>query len=68
MNTRNRLQCTFADAQRTTLLHGISLTTEAKIAFFEEMLSLAVKFNARDRLADRQVHADFATSKQPGQT
>lgn len=53
MSTRDPLQCTYADARRTTLLQGIALDTQAKIAFFEEIVSLAFKFGARDRLADR---------------
>lgn len=57
MNTRDPLQCTFDDARRATLLQGIALDTRAKIAFFEEMVSIAFKFGARDRLAG---HRDAA--------
>lgn len=45
------LQCTFDDAQRNHLRDGIALSTAAKIAFFEEMVELAWRFGARDRLA-----------------
>ena len=45
------LQCTFEDARRRTLLAGMALDTSAKVAFFEEMVSLAHQFDARDRLA-----------------
>ncbi len=48
------LQCTFEDARRNHLRDGIALSTAAKVAFFEEMVSLAVRFGARDRLADRK--------------
>lgn len=53
MNDQDPLQCTYADARRATLLQGIDLDTRAKVAFFEEMVSFAVAFGARDRLADR---------------
>lgn len=46
------LQCTFDDARRNHLRDGIALSTAAKVAFFEEMVSLAIHFGARDRLAD----------------
>ena len=61
MNTRDPLQCTFDDARRATLIQGIALDTRAKIAFFEEMVSLAVKFDARDRLADVRATAGAKT-------
>lgn len=51
MNTRDPLQCSFDDARLITLQQGIALDTRSKIAFFEEMVSLAFKFGARDRLA-----------------
>lgn len=54
MNDTDPLQCTFEDARRENLLQGIALSTRAKIAFFEEMVTLAVKFGARDRLAARR--------------
>lgn len=47
------LQYTFEDARRQQLRDGIALSTTAKIAWFEEMVALAVKFGARDRLAER---------------
>jgi len=45
------LRCTFEDARRVHLLEGIALSTSAKVAFFEEMLTFALHFGARDRLA-----------------
>ncbi len=45
------LQCTYEDARRNHLRDGIALSTAAKVAFFEEMVSLAFHFGARDRLA-----------------
>lgn len=47
--TGNDLRCTFADAERNNLLAGIRLSTQAKIEFFEEMVSLAIAAGARDR-------------------
>jgi hypothetical protein len=67
MNSRDPLQCTYADASRATLLRGIALDTRAKVAFFEEMVSFAVAFGARDRLADRQV-AEARASKTRGKS
>ena len=54
MTTPDPLQCTFEDARRVNLRQGMALSTAAKIAFFEEMVSFAVKFGARDRLAGRR--------------
>ena len=47
------LQCTFEDARRQHLRDGIAMSTAAKIAWFEEMVTLAVRFGAVDRLRDR---------------
>jgi hypothetical protein len=47
------LHYTFDDARRQQLRDGISLSTLAKVAWFEEMVALAVRFGARDRHADR---------------
>lgn len=47
------LQCTFDDARRQHLRDGIAMSTAAKVAWFEEMVALAVRFGARDRLAGR---------------
>lgn len=47
------LQCTFEDARRRTLLAGMALDTNAKVAFFEEMVSLAHQFEVRDKLAEQ---------------
>ena len=55
MNDTDPLQCTFEDARRENLRQGIALSTRAKIAFFEEMVTLAMKFGARDRLAARRI-------------
>ena len=47
------LRYTFEDARRQQLRDGVALSTAAKVAWFEEMVALAVKFGARDRLAER---------------
>lgn len=47
------LQCTFDDARRQHLRDGIAMSTAAKVAWFEEMVALAVRFGARDRLVGR---------------
>ena len=47
------LQCTFVDAARNHLLDGIRLSTAAKVDFFEEMVTLAVHFGARNRTRER---------------
>lgn len=44
------LQCTFQDARRQHLRDGIAMSTEAKVAWFEEMVELAVRVGAVDRL------------------
>jgi hypothetical protein len=49
------LQCTFDDARRQQLRDGIAMSTAAKVAWFEEMVALAVKFGAWDRLVERDV-------------
>jgi hypothetical protein len=46
------LQCTFDDARRNHLRDGMALSTASKVEFFEEMVELAVRFGARDRLVD----------------
>lgn len=48
------LQCTFADAARNHLRDGIRLSTAAKVDFFEEMVTLAVHFGARNRTSERE--------------
>jgi hypothetical protein len=48
------LRYTFEEARRQQLRDGIALSTAAKVAWFEEMVTLAVRFGARDRLADRR--------------
>lgn len=52
------LQCTYEDARRNHLRDGIALTTAAKVAFFEEMVELAVRFGARDRLVEVETRGD----------
>lgn len=47
------LQCTFDDARQQHLRDGIAMSTAAKVAWFEEMVELAVRFGAVDRLRDR---------------
>lgn len=63
MTTTDPLQCTFEDARRAHLRHGIALSTDAKVAFFEEMVAFAVAFGARDRLAGRR--ASEASTRRP---
>ena len=46
------LPATYENVRRQQLRDGIALTTRAKIDFFEEMVALAVRFGARDRLRD----------------
>ncbi len=58
------LQCTFEDARRNILRDGIALSTAAKVAFFEEMVTLAVRFGARDRLGEKRSKAIAPDSKQ----
>ena len=48
---RDPLQCTVEDASLNQLRDGIALSTAAKVDFFEEMLSFALHFGARDRRA-----------------
>ncbi len=62
MTAPDPLQCTFDDARRVNLRQGIALTTSAKIAFLEEMVTRAVRFGARDRLAARRVRASHSVA------
>lgn len=55
MTSPDPLQCSYEDARRVHLRQGIALSTRAKVDFFEAMVSFALKFAARDRLADRRV-------------
>ena len=55
MTTPDPLQCTYEDARRVHLLQGIALSTSAKVDFFEEMVSLAIRFGARDRLSESRI-------------
>ncbi len=61
MTNIDQLQCTFEDARRVNLRQGIALSTGAKVAFFEEMVSFAIRFGARDRLAAGQVRESHPT-------
>jgi hypothetical protein len=44
------LPATYDNVRRQQLRDGIALSTQAKVAFFEEMVALAMRFGARDRL------------------
>lgn len=66
MKGMDPLQCTYDDARRNNLREGIKLSTAAKIAFFEEMVSFAFKFGARDRLAEDRGNASNAAPGNPG--
>ena len=54
MTGTDPLQCTFEDARRTHRREGVALSTSAKVAFFEEMVTFAISFGARDRLEGRR--------------
>ena len=59
------LQCTFEDARRNHLRDGIALSTAAKVAFFEEMVTFAMHFGARDRLAAQPSDAVMPSNAAP---
>jgi len=63
MTAIDPLQCTFEDARRNHLRQGIALSTDDKVAFFEEMVAFAASFGARDRLAGRR--ASQASTPRP---
>ncbi|MDZ4350709.1 MAG: hypothetical protein U1A22_14380 [Xanthomonadaceae bacterium] len=65
MNDSDPLKCTFEDARRETLLQGITLSTRAKIALFEEMVTLAMTFGAYDRLVARRTAATRRSESRP---
>lgn len=65
MTTPDPLQCTFKDARRVHLHQGIALSTRAKVDFFEEMVAIAAKFGARDRLAGRTVSGERTAVHDP---
>lgn len=65
MSTHDPLQCTFDDARRVNLRQGISLSTSAKVAFFEEMVSFAAKFGARDRLEGDRIRESSPMTDRP---
>lgn len=50
MTKPDPLQWTYEDARRQQLRDGIAMTTAAKIAWFEEIVALTMKFEAIDRL------------------
>jgi hypothetical protein len=56
------LRFSYEDARRQQLRDGIALDTRAKIAFFEEMVALAVRFGARNR------HEPVTSPPPPSQT
>lgn len=56
------LQYTFHDARRQQLRDGIAMGTAAKVAWFEEMVTLAVRFGAVDRLRDRSTERSDDTA------
>lgn len=68
MTAPDPLQCTFEDARRTNLREGIALSTGAKVAFFEEMVTFAAHFGARDRLAGRRAPQGSAAHPPAGAT
>lgn len=47
---KTELPATYDEVRRQQLRDGIALSTRAKIEFFEEMVTLALRFGARDRL------------------
>lgn len=65
MTTPDPLQCTFDDARRVHLRQGITLSTRAKVDFFEEMVAFAVRFGARDRLEGRRVGGERNSACNP---
>lgn len=64
----NALSCDFDDARANHLRDGIGMSTEAKIAFFEEMVALAHAVGATDRLraADAALKLDASRAIVPG--
>jgi hypothetical protein len=56
------LQYTFDDARRQQLRDGMAMSTAAKVAWFEEMVTLAVRFGAVDRLRERPMERDDDTA------
>ena len=56
------LQRTFDDARRQHLRDGIAMSTAAKVAWFEEMVSLAMHFGAVDRLRDQPLERSDDTA------
>lgn len=65
MTAPDPLQCTFDDARRVNLRQGITLSTRAKVDFFEEMVAFAVRFGARDRLEGRRVGGECNAACNP---
>jgi hypothetical protein len=59
---------THDDARRRQLLDGIALDTRAKVAFFEEMVALAVHFGGRNRHRDSPNEAGKGCDGEGNQT
>lgn len=58
------LSCSFEDARRTNRLRGLKLSTSARVDFFEEMVTFAHRFGARDRLAGRNRSQEATTLRE----
>ena len=56
------LQYTFDDARRQQLRDGMAMGSAANVAWFEEMVSLAVRFGAVDHLRDRSTERSDDTA------
>lgn len=52
MSERDPLRFTYEDARKAQLRDGLSLSTSAKVAFFEEMVAFAAKFGAVRRVRE----------------
>lgn len=52
MSNRDPLRFTYEDARQAQLRDGLRLSTSAKVAFFEEMVSFAARFGALRRVRE----------------
>lgn len=52
MSERDALRFTYEDARQAQLRDGLRLSTSAKVAFFEEMVSFAARFGALRRVRE----------------
>lgn len=52
MSTPDPLRFTYEDARKAQLRDGMALSTQAKVAFFEEIVAFALRFGAVRRLQD----------------